>query len=170
MAIEMALNGGLGIIHRYNTIEQQVDMVKQVKRHLSFVIENPYTILETETVDDLLAKIKQYNVYSYLVTDETNTLKGIVTKRDLNAHIMSNNTERRNSVKISKIMTPFIVVIYLYHESFSKKDVENLMNERKLEKIPIIDKDQKIRGMILHKNLMNYKMNKNTYSFDKNNS
>jgi len=167
MAIEMALNGGLGIIHRYNTIEQQVDMVKQVKRHLSFVIENPYTILETETVEDLLNKIKQYNVYSYLVADETNTLKGIVTKRDLNAHIMSNNN---NTTLISKIMTPFIVVTYLFHNKFTKKDVENLMNEKKIEKVPIIDYDQKIKGMILHKNLMNYKMNKNTYSFDKNNS
>jgi IMP dehydrogenase len=82
MAIEMALNGGLGIIHRYNTIEQQVEMVNKVKRYLSYIITNPYTILETETIHDLLNKIKEYHVYSYLVTDEKNTLKGIVTKRD----------------------------------------------------------------------------------------
>ncbi len=88
MAIEMALNGGLGIIHRYNTIEQQVNMVKQVKRHLSFVIDTPYTILETDTINELLIKIKQSNIYSYLVINELNILKGIVTKRDLNAHIM----------------------------------------------------------------------------------
>jgi IMP dehydrogenase len=101
MAIEMALNGGLGIIHRYNTIEQQVDMVKKVKRYLSFVITNPYTILETQTVQDLLNKIKEDSVYSYLVTDETNTLKGIVTKRDLNAHIISNNDNSSNNVPSS---------------------------------------------------------------------
>ena len=163
MAIEMALNGGLGIIHRYNTIEQQVDMVKQVKRHLSYVIENPYTIRENETVQDLLNKIKEYNVYSYLVTDESNVLKGIITKRDLNAHIMKNNN---NNTLISKIMTPFIVVRYLFHEKFTRKDVINLMNEEKIEKVPIIDEQHKIKGIILYKNLMAYEMNKNIFSLD----
>lgn len=167
MAIEMALNGGLGIIHRYNTIEQQVNIVKEVKRHLSFVIENPYTILETETVQDLLNKIKQYNVYSYLVTDETNVLKGIVTKRDLNSHVMKNGD---NNKSVTKIMTPFDVIIYLTDNKFSKIDVVNLMNEHKLEKVPILDNSKKIKGMILYKHLMNYKLNKELYSFDKNNN
>jgi IMP dehydrogenase len=167
MAIEMALNGGLGIIHRYNTIEQQVNIVKQVKRHLSFVIDKPYTMLETETVNDLLNKIKELNIYSFLITDETNTLKGIITKRDLNAHIMKNSN---NTIPVSKIMTPFIVIAYLIDGKFTKKDVINLMNERKIEKIPIIDNNNKIKGMIIYRHLMNYKLNKNTYSFDKNNS
>jgi len=166
MAIEMALNGGLGIIHRYNTIEQQVNMVKQVKRHLSFVIDTPYTILETNTVSDLLIKIKESNIYSYLVINESNVLKGIVTKRDLNAHIMKNDN---NNIYILDIMTPFINLAYLYEDTFNKKDVINLMNERKIEKIPIIDKNNKVKGMIIYKHLMNYKMNKNTYSLDKNN-
>jgi len=166
MAIEMALNGGLGIIHRYNTIEQQVNIVKQVKRHLSFVLENPYTILDTESVQDLLNKIKQYSVYTYLVIDDTNTLIGIVTKRDLNAHIMSNGD---NNICITKIMTPFIVVIYLTENKFTKTDVVNLMNEHKIEKLPILDDNNKVKGIIIYNHLMNYKMNKNTYSFDKNN-
>jgi len=163
MAIEMALNGGLGILHRYNTIEQQVNMVKQVKRHLSFMIENPYTILETETVQVLLTKINQYSVYSYLVTDEMNTLKGIITKRDLNSHIMKNNS---NDILIKNIMTPFSKIIFLIHNKYKKSDVINLMNEHKIEKVPIIDDNQKIIGIILYKNLMDYKMNKNTYSLD----
>lgn len=167
MAIEMALNGGLGIIHRYNTIEQQVNIVKQVKRHLSFVIDKPYTMLENETVNDLLNKIKELNIYSFLITDETNTLKGIITKRDLNAHIMKNSN---NAIPVSKIMTPFIVMAYLIDGKFTKKDVINLMNERKIEKVPIIDNNNKIKGMIIYRHLMNYKLNKNTYSFDKNNS
>jgi len=167
MAIEMALNGGLGIIHRYNTIEQQVNMVKEVKRHLSFVIEKPYTILETETVEVLLNKIKQYNVYSYLVVDNDNTLKGIITKRDLNAHIMNNGN---NNICITNIMTPFIMVTYLTENKFTKTDVVNLMNEHKLEKVPILDDNKKIKGMILYKHLMNYKLNKELYSFDKNNN
>ena len=163
MAIEMALNGGLGIIHRYNTIDQQVDMVNKVKRYLSFIITKPYTILETETVHDLLNKIKEYNVYSYLVTDENNTLKGIVTKRDLNAHIIANND---NTIKISDIMTPQHELHCIYNGKFTRQDVINLMNEHKIEKVPVTDIDYKIQGMILYKNLMDYEMNKTTYSLD----
>ena len=163
MAIEMALNGGLGIIHRYNTIEQQVDMVNKVKRYLSYIITNPYTILETETIQELLNKIKEHHVYSYLVTDEKNTLKGIVTKRDLNKHIITN---KDNSVKITEIMTPQNKLKCMYNGKFSRQDVIDLMNEHKIEKVPVTDINFKIQGMILYKNLMDYEMNKNTYSLD----
>jgi len=163
MAIEMALNGGLGIIHRYNTIEQQVDMVNKVKRYLSYIITNPYTILETETVQDLLNKIKEHNVYSYLVTDENNILKGIVTKRDLNKHIITNMD---NSVKITEIMTPQHNLKCMYNGKFTRQDVIDLMNEHKIEKVPVTDINFKIQGMILYKNLMDYEMNKNIYSLD----
>ena len=163
MAIEMALNGGLGIIHRYNTIEQQVEMVNKVKRYLSYIITNPYTILETDTVQDLLNKIKEYGVYSYLVTDDQNTLKGIVTKRDLNAHIIS---KKENTIKISEIMTPQIKLHCMYNGKFSRQEVIDLMNQHKIEKVPVTDINYKIKGMILYKNLMDYEMNKNIYSLD----
>lgn len=163
MAIEMALNGGLGIIHRYNTIDQQVDMVKEVKRYLSFVITNPYTILETETVQDLLIKIKEHGVYSYLVADENNILKGIVTKRDLNAHIIAGNS---NDIKITEIMTPQNKIHSMHNGKFTRQDVIDLMNKHKIEKVPVLDINYKIHGMILYKNLMDYEMNKNTYSLD----
>jgi len=163
MSIEMALNGGLGVIHRYNTIEQQVDMVKQVKRHLSYVIENPYTILETETIQDLLDKIKQYNAYSYLVADKDNRLMGIVTKRDLNSHIIK---KKDNTELIKNIMTPIGRMKYLINNNYTRSTVINMMNEWKIEKLPIIDDNKKIKGMILYKNLMDYEMNKNIYSLD----
>jgi IMP dehydrogenase len=163
MAINMALNGALGIIHRYNTIEQQVEMVNKVKRYLSFVISNPYTILESETVNDLLKKIKECNVYSYLVTDEKNILKGIVTKRDLNAHLIKNND---NSIKITEIMTPQNKIHCLYNGKFTRNDVIELMNEYKIEKVPVVDINYNIQGMILYKNLIDYEMNKTIYSLD----
>ena len=163
MSIEMALNGGLGVIHRYNTIEHQVDMVKQVKRHLSYVIENPYTILETETIQDLLDKIKQYNAYSYLVADKDNRLMGIVTKRDLNSHIIK---KKDNTELIKNIMTPIDRMKYLINNNYTRSTVINMMNEWKIEKLPIIDETKKIKGMILYKNLMDYEMNKNIYSLD----
>jgi IMP dehydrogenase len=138
-------------------------MVNKVKRYLSYIITNPYTILETETVHDLLNKIKEHHVYSYLVTDEKNTLKGIVTKRDLNKHIITN---KDNLVQITEIMTPQDKLKCMYDGKFSRQDVIDLMNEHKIEKVPVTDINFKIQGMILYKNLMDYEMNKNTYSLD----
>ena len=166
MAIEMALNGGLGIIHRYNTIEQQVHMVKQVKRYLTYINENPYTILESETVNTLLHKIETHKVYSFLVTNSENELLGIVTKRDLNAHIIKNNN---NDMNITCIMT-HVSNMKIIEESdmLSREEIINFMIQYKLEKLPIVEK-KKIKGLIMFTNLMKYEMNKNKYSLDQDN-
>ena len=166
MAIEMALNGGLGIIHRYNTIEQQVDMVRQVKRYLTYINENPYTIFETETVNVLLQKIEKHKVYSFLVTNNENELLGIVTKRDLNTHIIKNDNNTNN---IKSIMTDVSKMKVLETaDSFTREDIINYMIKYRLEKLPIIEK-KKIKGLIIFTNLMKYEMNKNKYSLDINN-
>jgi len=166
MAIEIALNGGLGIIHRYNTIEQQVHMVKQVKRYLTYINENPYTILETDTINILLQKIEQHKVYSFLVTNTSNELLGIVTKRDLNAHIIKNDDNTNN---IKSIMTDVSKMKVLEtSDSFTREDIINYMIKYRLEKLPIVEK-KIIKGLIIFTNLMKYEMNKNKYSLDENN-
>ena len=125
MAIEMALNGGLGIIHRYNTIEQQVHMVKQVKRYLTYINENPYTILHTDTINILLQKIEKHKVYSYLVTNNENELLGIVTKRDLNTHIIQKGD---NNNLITSIMTDVLKMkIISTSDLFTMEDHINYM-------------------------------------------
>jgi IMP dehydrogenase len=135
MAIEMALNGGLGIIHRYNTIEKQVEMVKSVKRYLSFKIENPYTINEDNTVDELLAQISKLNVYSFVVLKRQNidvtcydVLSGIVTKWDLNNHKLSGNS---NQTKIKDIMTTLDKLVYA-NPNVTKDEALNIMKNKHL--------------------------------------
>ena len=168
MAIEMALNGGLGIIHRYNTVEQQVDMVKKVKRYLSFKIDNPYTINEDETVQTLQDKINKLNVYSFIVIDniDNNIVKGIVTKRDLNIHFIN---KQLNSKKISEIMTPIANLITADPE-ITRKEAIRAMIKFKIEKLPLLSlSDNKLKGMITFKSLLEFELNKTKYSLDKNN-
>lgn len=159
MAINMATNGGLGIIHRYNTIDQQVNMVKNVKRHLSFIIEKPYTVYENETIDTLLNKIKQTKVQSYLVVNIDEVLVGIITKRDLNVHLVSGN---KNTLHVSEIMTKDLITSNV---DITRDEALKIMNLHKIEKLPIINGDNSI-GLISYKSLMAYELNKDKYSLD----
>jgi IMP dehydrogenase len=161
MAIQMAINGGLGIIHRYNTIEQQVDMIKKVKRYLSFIIENPYIIYCYETVDNLLHRIKKDKVNSYIVIDANDTFVGLVTKRDLSAHIISGKS---NNILINQIMNKDIITV---EENITREEAIQIMNQHKIEKLPVI-KNSEVKGIIIYKNLLEYEINKNKYSLDSN--
>jgi len=159
MAIHMAINGGLGIIHRYNTIEQQVDMIKKVKRYLSFIIENPYTILNTDTVVNLLDKIKKYKINSYIVIDNENNFIGLITKRDLASHII---TGKSNDILINEITNKDIITV---DTNICRDKAINIMNKYRIEKLPVIE-DRKVKGLIIYKNLLEYEINKNKYSLD----
>jgi len=163
MAIEMALNGGLGIIHRYNTIEKQVEMVKKVKRYLTFKIDNPYIINEENTVDDLLEQINKLNVYSYVVMrkehiDTTcyDVLSGIVTKWDLNNHKLSGKS---NQTKIKDIMTTLNKLVYA-SPNVTKEMALSLMKKHKIEKLPLSSDGVNLCGMISYKSIMEYELNK----------
>jgi len=161
MAISMATNGGLGIVHRYNTIEQQVDMIKKVKRYLSFIIENPYTIYCNETVDVLLSRIKKDHVNSYIVINQQGQFTGLITKRDLSAHLISGNP---NSTTISNIMNRDIITV---ESDITREEAIKIMNQHKIEKLPVIENGE-IKGLIIYKNLLEYQKNKDKYSLDTN--
>ncbi len=85
MAIKMALNGGLGIIHRYMDIDEQVSHIIKVKRFLQYIIQEPYCIIPTDTYDNIIKLSEQYNVSSFCVVSslESNDLIGIITRRDI---------------------------------------------------------------------------------------
>jgi IMP dehydrogenase len=180
MAIDMALQGGLGIIHRYMSIEKQIEEVKKVKRFLQYIIEEPYTIL----IEDLLNNdntikiyedfVKKYNVYSFLVVSYDYSLIGIITKKDYEMwKTYAQLFDCSNLIK--DIMTPiddFEIFCLKYDECLNKSldDIIKLaltkMNHYRIEKIPIIDDSRKIKGLITYKNIKHYLENKSKASID----
>lgn len=156
MAIEMALHGGIGILHRYCSISEQVDMVKKVKRYTNSRIENPYTITENESIDTLIKKSTEYGVTSFLVVDDSNhTLVGIVTKRDITYY-----TENSNINKIKDIMTPFNKLIVAEHDITTDDALAKMVSNR-IEKLPLIDRERKIVGLLTLKDIL---YNRKTYT------
>jgi IMP dehydrogenase len=102
MAIKMALCGGLGIIHRYMSINEQVAQVVKVKRFLQYIIRQPYRVLPSATYTDLEMLIALYGVSTYCVVSDmaSNEFLGILTKRDIEA--MANSPEAPNEKRVSE--------------------------------------------------------------------
>jgi IMP dehydrogenase len=162
MAIAMALRGGLGVIHRFQSLETQVEMVKKVKRHLSYVIEHPYTIKATATIEELIIMHNKYNVSGIIVVNDSNKFVGIVSKKDVQIHQL---TESECSL-VSDIMTHWHDVIYATEYDYNT--ILDLYKKHKIEKIPIINEDNTIKGLVVFKNLMYFHNNKNIASLDSN--
>ena len=153
MAIEMARCGGLGIVHRYNTIEEQAQMISQVKRAESFVITTPYTISQSTTVKAVQALCKAYRVHTFIVTDDTHKpneladpalkhkLVGILTGRDLRIALNGDQL-------ISEIMTPREKLTITHDPEISLKEAKKLMIDQRVEKLPIVNEKNEILGLI----------------------
>jgi IMP dehydrogenase len=136
-------------------------MIKKVKRYLSFIIENPYTISCLSTVNDLLDKIKKDKVNSYIVLNPYGEFTGMITRRDLSAHLISGNS---NSINISEIMNNNITTV---ETNITREEAIKIMNKNKIEKLPVIENNN-VKGLIIYKNLLEYEINKNKYSLDSN--
>jgi len=149
MATRMAELGGIGIIHRFLTIEQQVREVAKVKRSHNFVIQDPYTIQVNSSLGDVREAMYQRGVTSFLVVDAENRLCGIVSPRDM---MFEDNPE----TLLTQIMTPFEKMICKQTSSAQEMDYEQarqLLKAHKLEKLPLIDTDRKITGLITAKDI-----------------
>ncbi len=127
MAIAMAREGGIGIIHRFMTIAEQVEQVSLVKRHVGFVVESPYTI----TPDTKLAKVwalsRKTGVNSFIVVDEKNRVVGILGKRD---YKFESNREKT----VFELMTPLKKLI-LGKQNTSIKEAKQIFIKHKIEKL-----------------------------------
>jgi IMP dehydrogenase len=166
MAIAMAMSGGLGIIHRFQSVVDQVEMVKKVKRHLSYVIDEPYIINENSSVYQLVELMDQKSVSGILVVNENKQFVGIISKKDIDVNILVHNREVVNNFKVSDIMTPYNKVHYINEYDYSV--IITMYKELKIEKIPIIDSNRNIKGLVILKNLMYFHNNKNIASLDHN--
>lgn len=172
MAISMALNGGLGIIHRFMDEEEQLENVKTVKRYVQYIFTDPYTIEKDKTISELKNKLEtSTNVKTFCVVDN-NKLIGLITNRDLSLLELY-----KESDSITKIMTPIEKLKCLKISSLEidiKKNYENyllkahyLMLENRVQKVPIIFDDGTLYGVVTEKSIKYYFNNQNNATLDK---
>jgi len=144
MAIALAEVGGIGIIHKNNSIEEQVSQVKTVKKYESGVVRNPITIESDKSIGELIQLTTELNISGMPVVDD-NKLKGIVTSRDFR---YADNL----GALVSSIMTPFDELITVV-EGTTQDSVKKLMHENRIEKVLVIDKSGMLSGLVTMKDI-----------------
>ena len=144
MAIAIAREGGIGVIHKNMPIEEQARQVAIVKRAENGMIYDPVTIRLGSTVNDALNIMAEYHIGGIPVVDENGRLKGIVTNRDL-------RFERRLDKKIDEVMTKDNLVTT--HQQTDLTAAAQILQENKIEKLPVVDKDYKLVGLITYKDI-----------------
>lgn len=158
MAIALARAGGLGVIHRFMSIEDQVKNVDQVARSGGFIIENPYTVPPDESIKFIREKINRQTVSSYLVVDKSHKLLGLVTRRDV---MFADNLNQ----EVSKVMTPAGKLVTA-DSRITMTKAKKLFALHKIEKLPVI-KDGKVTGLVTAKSIENLE-NHSKATVDKN--
>ena len=143
MAIALAREGGIGIIHRFMTIEDQVDEILKVKRSESVMIEQPYTIKPDLTVAEAKKAMAEYSV-SGLLVEEAGKLLGIITRRDI-------TFEKNNKLKVSELMTKDVITAKVGITIDQAKDI---LHNKRIEKLPVVDDKKHIVGLITSKDIL----------------
>jgi len=146
MAVTMARQGGIGIIHRFLTIQEQANQVLKVKRSGSVMIENPYQISQDETISTALDIMSEKEVSGLLVVDSESKLIGILTERDV-------LFESLDSTKLVKeLMTKDIITS---KPGINVDEAKNILKNNRIEKLPLVDDDQKIHGLYTTQDILN---------------
>lgn len=143
LAIAIAREGGIGVIHKNMSIEKQAAQVKRVKRAENVMILDPITIGLDATVADALNLMAEYKIGGIPVLDKNRVLKGIVTSRDLR---FENNRKR----KITEVMTTNLITTN--HET-SLEAAARILQKHKIEKLPMIDEEGKLTGLMTYKDI-----------------
>ncbi|MDA9969566.1 IMP dehydrogenase [Gammaproteobacteria bacterium] len=144
MAIALAENGGIGIIHKNNSIEEQAQLVKAVKKYESGVVRDPTTIKSTKTIEELMQLTDELSISGMPVVDD-GELMGIVTSRDF--RYADNPLDPVSSIMTSK--DKLITVI----EGTDQEDVKKLMYTNRIEKILVIDSSGSLTGLVTMKDI-----------------
>lgn len=145
LAIAIARQGGIGIIHKNMTIEQQAEQVRRVKRSESGMIIDPITLHGDALVGDALAMMKQYHIGGIPIVDEAGRLIGILTNRDL-------RFERDKNRPVREVMTSENLVTAPVGTDLS--NARDILQNYKIEKLPVVDSQRRLVGLITYKDLM----------------
>ena len=145
MAIAIARQGGIGVVHKNMTIEQQANEVRRVKRSENGMIQDPVTLKGGATVGDALDIMKEHKIGGIPVVDDENTLVGIVTNRDL-------RFEKKRSRKVDEVMTSENLIVTKDGSDFTK--AEQMLREHRIEKLPVVDDNGKLVGLITYRDII----------------
>lgn len=145
LAIAISRQGGIGIIHKNMTIEAQADQVRSVKRSESGMIIDPVTVTPDASVAEATELMKRYKIGGIPIVNKDNTLQGILTNRDL-------RFEKNLTKKVSELMTT--VNLITAPVGTTLEQARDILQEHKIEKLPVIDTQQKLAGLITYKDIM----------------
>ncbi len=145
MALVMAQQGGLGIIHRFLTIEEETNQILKVKRSGSVMIENPYFIGPDKTVNDAISYMGKKGVHGLLVMDSELKLVGILTRRDVVFESESNQL-------VKDIMTKDVITAKL---GINLDEAKQILHKHRIEKLPLTDDSGLVKGLITSKDITN---------------
>jgi len=144
LAIAIAREGGIGVIHKNMSIEEQAKQVRSVKRAENGMISNPVSIKTGKTVGDALALMAEYKIGGIPVVDNANHLVGIVTNRDL-------RFQHNLSLLVDDVMTKERLVTT--NQSINLEAATEILQQYKIEKLPVVDHDNKLVGLITYKDI-----------------
>jgi len=148
MAIAMAQEGGIGVIHKNMTIAEQANEVKKVKRAENGMILDPITLNKDAIVSDALQIMSEFNIGGIPVVDADNILVGIVTNRDL-------RFERNHERPVKEVMTKENIITTTEFTDFEK--AADILQEHKIEKLPVVDNNFRLVGLITYKDIIKIK-------------
>ena len=151
MAIAIAQEGGIGVLHKNMSIQQQASEVRKVKRSESGMIQDPITLTINANVGDAFKIMKENRIGGIPIVDEDNLLLGIVTNRDL-------RFEKDYNLSISEVMTSNNLVTTLINDL---QNAEDILKTNKIEKLPIVDKNNCLVGLITFKDIVKNRMRPN---------
>lgn len=152
LAIALAREGGIGILHKNMSIERQADQVRKVKRSESGLIVDPITLTPDATVADAVKLMRDNKIGGIPIIEKNNILVGILTNRDL-------RFEKNMRKKVSDVMTSENLVTAASGTNMSK--AESILEKHKIEKLPIVDKKGKLMGLITFRDILHLKSHPN---------
>ena len=144
MAIAMAREGGIGIIHRFLSIDEQARKIQRVKKAESFIVESPIRMDSAHTVGDIKKLVDETGSGGILIVDAEEKLVGIITTRDL---LFENDDNK----PVSDLMQKKVITAA---PDISLKDAEKLLHDYRIEKLPLVDKDGRVAGLVTLKDIM----------------
>jgi IMP dehydrogenase len=148
MAIAIAREGGIGVIHKNMTIDEQAEQVRKVKRSESGMILDPVTLEASATIGDALALMKEHKIGGIPVVGKDGKLMGIITNRDL-------RFEKHMKRPVREVMTTENLITT--HKGFDPKKAEEMLQRHKIEKLPVLDKAGKLIGLVTYRDIIKIK-------------